>query len=58
MGVYTIDVLTLVGTTLKTQKIADGVLDYSKQEDYPKLEKYHYGDYDQTILFSDIPIFF
>lgn len=58
MGVYNIDISTLDGTTLKTQKIADGVLDYSKQEDYPKLEKYHYGDYNQDILFSDIPTLF
>jgi len=58
MGVYDIDVPTLERTTLKTQKIADGVLDYEKKEDYPKLDKYYYGDYDQSMPFSDIPTLF
>jgi hypothetical protein len=58
MGVYNIDVSTLEGTTLKTQKIANGVLDYKKNEDYPKLDKYYYGDYNQSMTFSDIPTLF
>jgi hypothetical protein len=58
MGVYVIDVSTLEGTTLKTQKIADGMLDYGKNEDYPKLDKYNYGDYDQDMPFSGIPTLF
>ncbi|WMJ89370.1 hypothetical protein [Anaerocolumna sp. MB42-C2] len=58
MGVYNIDVSTLEGTTLKTQKIADGVLDYGKNEDYPKLDKYNYGDYDQSMSFREIPTLF
>lgn len=57
-GVYDIDVSTLEGTTLKTQKIADGVLDYGKNEDYPELDKYDYGDYDQSMPFSSIPTLF
>lgn len=58
MGIYHIDVSTLEGTTLKTEKIADGVLDYEKNEDYPKLNKYNYGDYDQSMVFSSIPTLF
>ncbi len=58
MGIYDIDVSTLEGTTLKTQKIADGVLGYGKNEDYPKLDKYDYGDYNQSMPFSDIPTLF
>ncbi|MDP4109737.1 MAG: hypothetical protein Q8878_06885 [Bacillota bacterium] len=58
MGVYNIDVSKLEGTTLKTQKIADGVLDYGKKEDYQKLDKYYYGDYDQSMPFTDIPTLF
>ena len=58
MGVYEIDISTLEGTTLKTQKIADGVLDYKKNEDYPKLETYSYGDYNQSMSFSNIPTLF
>lgn len=58
MGVYDIDVSILEGITLKTQKIADGVLDYSKKEDYPKLETYGYGDYEHPMTFSDIPTLF
>jgi hypothetical protein len=58
MGVYDIDVSTLEGTTLKTHKIADGVLDYGKNEDYPELDKYYYGDYDQSMPFSDLPTLF
>ena len=58
MGVYEIDVSTLEGTTLKTKKIADGVVDFGKNEDYPKLDKYHYGDYDQSMLFNEIPTLF
>lgn len=58
MGVYNIDVSTLEGTTLKTQKIADGVIDFEKKEDYPKLDKYYYGDYDQSMSFSGIPTLF
>lgn len=58
MGVYHIDVSTLEGTTLKTKKIADGVLDYEKQEDYPELDKYNYGDFDQLMEFSNIPTLF
>ena len=58
MGVYHIDVSTLDGTTLKTEKIADGALDYEKNEDYPKLEQYNYGDFDQSMVFSDIPTLF
>lgn len=58
MGVYVIDVSTLEGTTLKTKKIVDGVLDYGKNEDYPKLDKYNYGDYDQSMTFINIPTLF
>lgn len=58
MGVYHIDVSMLEGTTLKTKTIADGVLDYEKNEDYPELDKYNYGDYDQSMVFSDIPPLF
>lgn len=58
MGVYHIDVSTLEGTTLKTKKIADGVLNYEKNEDYPKLDKYNYGDFDQSMVFSEIPTLF
>lgn len=56
MGVYNIDVSILEGTTLKTQKIADGVIDF--EEDYPTLDKYSYGDYDQSMSFSGIPTLF
>lgn len=58
MGVYDIDISTLEGTTLKTQKIVDGVLDYGKKENYPQLDKYYYGDYDQSMPFSIIPTLF
>jgi hypothetical protein len=56
MGVYNIDVSILEGTILKTQKIADGVIDF--EEDYPTLDKYSYGDYDQSMSFSGIPTLF
>lgn len=58
MGLYEIDISTLDGTTLKTEEIADGELDFEKNEDYPELDKYHYGDYDQSVQFSDIPTLF
>ena len=58
MGVYHIDVSTLEGTKLNTKKIADGVLNYEKNEDYPKLDKYNYGDFDQSMIFSNIPTLF
>lgn len=58
MGVYHIDVSTLEGTMLITKTIADGVLDYDKNEDYPELDKYSYGDYDQSMVFSYIPALF
>lgn len=58
MGVYHIDVSTLEGTTLKTKNIADGVLDYEKSEDYPELDKYNYGDFNQLMEFSSIPTLF
>ncbi|SFS03945.1 hypothetical protein [Anaeromicropila populeti] len=58
MGVYNIDVSTLEGTTLKTIKIADGVLDYEKNEDYPSLDQYDYGDYNEIMSFNGIPTLF
>lgn len=58
MGVYDINASTLEGTTLVTKEIADGELEGSKDEDYPELEKYGYGDYDQNLQFSGIPTLF
>ena len=58
MGVYDITISTLDGATLKTQEIANGVLDYSKDERYPELEEYGYGDYEQYLEFSGIPTLF
>lgn len=58
MGVYHIDLSTLEGTTLKTIKIAEGVLNYEKNEEYPKLDKYNYGDFDQLMVFNSIPTLF
>ena len=58
MGTYDIDVSTLEGTTLKTQKIAAGELNYSKEEQYPDLDNFGYGDYKQSMTFSDIPTLF
>ena len=58
MGLYDIDISTLEGTTLKTQKIASGMLDDSKEEGYPDLDKYGYGDYAQSMTLSGIPTLF
>lgn len=58
MGVYDINVSTLAGTTLITKEIANGELDGSKGEDYPELDEYGYGDYDQYMPFSGIPTLF
>ncbi|WOO35599.1 hypothetical protein R2R35_17595 [Anaerocolumna sp. AGMB13020] len=58
MGVYNIDVSILEGTTLQTQKIAEGVIDFEKKEDYPELGKYDYGDYDQLLSFNGISTLF
>ena len=58
MGVYGIDISTLDGTTLNTQEIASGILDDSKNEEYPDLDNYGYGDYDQYMTFSGIPTLF
>ena len=55
MGSYEVTISTLTGTTLITQDIADGVLDYSKNEDYPELKDLGYGDYDQILEFDAIP---
>lgn len=55
MGCYDITLSTLEGTTLITQEIANGELNYDKGEDYPKLEEYGYGDYNQWLEFSGIP---
>ena len=58
MGIYDIYVSTLEGTMLQTQKIVSGELDYSKEEQYPDLDKFGYGDYNQTMTFSGIPALF
>ncbi len=58
MGVYHIDVSTLEGTALITKTIADGVINYEKNEDYPKLDQYNYGDFDQSMVFRNIPTLF
>lgn len=58
MGVYDINIPTLEGTTLIIKEIANGVLDSSTDEDYPELEEYGYGDYDQYIQFIGIPTLF
>jgi hypothetical protein len=58
MGVYEIDISTLDGTTLNTQEIASGILDDSKNEEYPDLDNYGYGDYDQSMTFNSIPTLF
>lgn len=55
MGCYNVTVSILEGTMLTTQEIADGELDYSKNEDYPELKEYGYGDYDQYLQFNGIP---
>lgn len=55
MGCYDITLSTLEGTTLTTKNIASGELDYSKDEDYPDLEEYGYGKYNQYLQFSGLP---
>jgi len=50
MGVYDITISELKGTTLVTQEIANGTLDFG--EEYPDLIEYGYGDYDQCIEFN------
>ena len=58
MRLYDIDVSTLEGTTLKTQEIAAGELDNSKEEQYPDLDRFGYGDYNQSMTLSGIPTLF
>lgn len=58
MGVYNITVSTLDGTMFITKEIADGELDYSKNEEYPELEEFGYGDYNQWLEFVGIPTLF
>ena len=53
MGIYSIDISSLEGTTLKTQ-IIEAEVD-NKYEQYPELDKYGYGDYNQFLTFSDVP---
>lgn len=53
MGVYDITISELKGTTLITQEIASGTLNNGEQ--YPELEEYGYGDYNQDLQFTDIP---
>jgi len=55
MGVYDITISRLDGTTLLTQNITEGALDYSKDKHYPELRDYGYGDYDQRLEFYGIP---
>jgi len=58
MGVYNITMSTLEGAMLMTKEIADGELDYNKDENYPELEEFGYGDYDQWLEFVGIPTLF
>ena len=55
MGSYEITISSLVGTTLITQDIAKGIVDFDKGEEYPELRDIGYGDYNQSLEFTAIP---
>lgn len=57
MGVYDITVSELEGTSLMTQEIAAGQVDFNK-EDYPELSHLGFEGYDQCLEFTGIPTLF